>query len=247
MYANFKLKFKEKQLRDIIWAATKSYVPDRFEAHMREMQAISPDAHAWLRAIPRNLWARYTFFPRSKAGNGVWEVTEPRKTYVALNGNSCSCNEWNLTRIACVHTTTAIVNDNKETSDFVHDLYTVNAYKMTYQHVIFAIPYDSGWVDTKSDLVGPLQIKKAPGRPKKLRRKRPNEEGATSNNRVSKKSIPMHCNHCIHTDHNVTGCKNIGCLYVRKRKHVQEQGAESSNSQDIDIGSNPNIGSLDGD
>ncbi|KAL3506928.1 hypothetical protein ACH5RR_032310 [Cinchona calisaya] len=117
---------------------------------------------------------------------------------------------------------------------------------MTYQHVIFPIPDDSGWVDTKSDLVGP-QIRKAPGGPRKLRRKGPDEEGAASRNQVSKKGTPMHCSHYSHTDHNVRGCKNIGCLHVRKRKHMQEQGAESSNSQDINIGSNPNIGSLDED
>ncbi|KAL3522948.1 hypothetical protein ACH5RR_015782 [Cinchona calisaya] len=52
--------------------------------------------------------------------------------------------------------------------------------------------------------------------------------------------------HYSHTNHNDRGCKSIGCLYVRKRKLMQEQGAEGSNSQDIDIDSNPNIGRLDG-
>ncbi|KAL3514477.1 hypothetical protein ACH5RR_027194 [Cinchona calisaya] len=46
MYANFKLNFKDKQLRDIMWTVAKSYVLDSSKAHMREMQAISPDAHA---------------------------------------------------------------------------------------------------------------------------------------------------------------------------------------------------------
>ncbi|KAL3506929.1 hypothetical protein ACH5RR_032311 [Cinchona calisaya] len=77
MYANFKLKFKDKQLRDIMWTAAKSYVPDRFKAQMREMQAISPDAHPWLRAIPSNLWARHTFSPRSKCD--------------LLSNNICEC------------------------------------------------------------------------------------------------------------------------------------------------------------
>ncbi|KAL3499823.1 hypothetical protein ACH5RR_038916 [Cinchona calisaya] len=105
---------------------------------------------------------------------------------------------------------------------------------------------DSGWVDTKSIPMGPPQIRKAFGKPKKLRRKGHDKEGVASCNRVSKKGTPMHCNHCSHTDDNVRGCKNIGLIYVRKRKRVQEQGTDSSNLQDIDIGSNPNIGSLDG-
>ncbi|KAL3537072.1 hypothetical protein ACH5RR_000438 [Cinchona calisaya] len=41
MYANFQPKFKDKQLRDIMWEAAKSCVPEKFEAHMREMPAIS--------------------------------------------------------------------------------------------------------------------------------------------------------------------------------------------------------------
>ncbi|KAL3514478.1 hypothetical protein ACH5RR_027195 [Cinchona calisaya] len=86
------------------------------------------------------------YFDCIEAGNRIWEVIKLRKTYVvSLSDSSCSCNEWNLTRIPCVHATTTIVNDNKEPSDFVHDWYTVNSYKMIFQHVIFLIPDDSGW------------------------------------------------------------------------------------------------------
>ncbi|KAL3498355.1 hypothetical protein ACH5RR_041087 [Cinchona calisaya] len=221
MYANFKLRFEEKHLRDIMWAEARAYAPDKFEEYMRQMQAISPEAYAWLSEIPRHLWARHTFSPRAKcdllsnnicecfnqwikeatnepvlsmvemirrqvmcifhekrlwiskvksrigpriiekledykfqvpffdcleAGRGVWEVIELRKTYVvALNENSCSCNEWNLTGIPCVHATTSIVNGNNEPSEFVNDFYTVDSYKITYQHMIMPVPDDSLW------------------------------------------------------------------------------------------------------
>ncbi|KAL3523040.1 hypothetical protein ACH5RR_015874 [Cinchona calisaya] len=230
MYANFKLRFKEKHLIDIMWAAARAYVPDKLEEFMRQMQAISPEVYAWLSKIPRHLWVRHPFSPRAKcdllsnnicecfnqwikearnepvlsmfemirrqvmcrfhekrlwiskvksricpriiekledykfkvpffdcleAGRGVWEVIELRKTYVvALNENSCSCNEWNLNGIPCVHATTTIVNGNNEPSEFVNDSYTVDSYKITYQHMIMPIPDDSLWVDSKSKPIG---------------------------------------------------------------------------------------------
>ncbi|KAL3532679.1 hypothetical protein ACH5RR_006200 [Cinchona calisaya] len=206
---------------DELFPAARAYVPDKFEEYMRQMQAISPEAYAWLSEIPRHLWARHTFSPRAKCdllsnnicecfnqwikearnkpilsmfemirrqvmcrfrekrlwiskvnsricpriieklenykfkvpffdclevGRGVWEVIELRKTYVvALNENSCSCNEWNLTGIPCVHATTAIVNGNNEPSEFVNDLYTIGNYKITYQHMIMPVPDDGLW------------------------------------------------------------------------------------------------------
>ncbi|KAL3522687.1 hypothetical protein ACH5RR_015521 [Cinchona calisaya] len=44
-----------KKIRDIKWEAIMSYVPYKFEASMREIQAISPYANPWLRAIPSNI------------------------------------------------------------------------------------------------------------------------------------------------------------------------------------------------
>ncbi|KAL3509707.1 hypothetical protein ACH5RR_029108 [Cinchona calisaya] len=217
-YANFKLRFKEKQLRDIMWAAARAYVPDKFEEYIRQ---IFHEKRLWISKVKSRICPRIIekledykfkvpFFDSLEAGRGVWEVTELRKTYVvALNENSCSCNEWNLTGIPCVHATTAIVNGNNEPSEFVNDFYTVDSYKITYQHMIMLVPYDSLWVDSKSHPIGPPYNKKST------------------------------C-HCGHTDHNVRACKLPGCLYLRKRKRVinQEQGAENLNSQEQAISSN---------
>ena len=55
LYANFKPKSKDEQLKDIIWVAARAYVPSQFEYKMRELQLVSPKAHAWMAAIPANL------------------------------------------------------------------------------------------------------------------------------------------------------------------------------------------------
>ena len=66
MYANFKLKFKDKHLRDLMWVAARAYLPSHYERKMRELQTVAPKAHAWLSSIPANLWARLTLSPRVK-------------------------------------------------------------------------------------------------------------------------------------------------------------------------------------
>ncbi|KAL3528106.1 hypothetical protein ACH5RR_012762 [Cinchona calisaya] len=45
MYADFKLSFKVKHLRDIMWATARAYVIEKFEDYMGQMQAISPYAY----------------------------------------------------------------------------------------------------------------------------------------------------------------------------------------------------------
>ncbi|XP_027158540.1 uncharacterized protein LOC113760170 [Coffea eugenioides] len=189
MYANFKLKFKDKHLRDLMWGAARAYSPSHYESKMRELQLVAPEAHAWLSSIPANLWARHTFSPRTKCdllSNNICESfnqyikdareeplltmfeairrqimcrfqekrdwiqkmkshicsricqkNEERKKQVAqfdalvstremyevtgivgtfaVNAvqRSCTCNEWDMTGIPCVHACAGLVQDNK--------------------------------------------------------------------------------------------------------------------------------------
>lgn len=247
MYANFKLKFKDKQLRDILWAAGRAYVPQKFENKMRELQLVSPEAHAWLRAIPANLWARHTFSPRSKCDllsnnicesfiqyikdareepvltmfeaiqrqimcrfqekrdwiqkvktnicpricqkleerkkqmacfdalvctREVYEVTRVAGTF-AVNTiqRNCSCFEWNMTGIPCVHACASLVQNEKDPYGYVDHCYSVDAYKKAYEGVIMPIPDQTNWVNSESEPVDPPNIRVALGRPKKVRRK----------------------------------------------------------------------------
>ncbi|KAL3537071.1 hypothetical protein ACH5RR_000437 [Cinchona calisaya] len=101
---------------------------------------------------------------------------------------------------------------------------------MTYQHVFFPIPNDSGWVDTKSDPMGLLKSEKH-----LAGRKSEEEKGL-----MRKEQLPV-----IELVRKAHQC--IAATIVTLITMSEEQGAESSNSQGIDIGFNPNNGNLDGD
>ncbi|KAL3508181.1 hypothetical protein ACH5RR_033563 [Cinchona calisaya] len=66
LYANFKLRFKDKALRDILWAAARAYTVDAFHRKMSLLHTADRDAHKWLSEIPPNLWARCFFSTRTK-------------------------------------------------------------------------------------------------------------------------------------------------------------------------------------
>ena len=66
MYANFKDKFKGKELKDLMWTAAHSLTIQEFEVHTAKIASINPDAHAWLMTESPTLWARCMFSPRSK-------------------------------------------------------------------------------------------------------------------------------------------------------------------------------------
>nr|XP_027118482.1 uncharacterized protein LOC113735689 [Coffea arabica] len=298
MYANFKLKFKDKHLRDLMWGAARAYLPCHYESKMRELHLVAPEAHAWFSSIPANLWARHTFSPRTKCdllSNNICESfnqyikdareepiltmfeairrqimcrfqekrdwiqkvkshicpricqkIEERKKQVAqfdalvstrevyevtgivgtfaVNAvqRSCTCNEWDMTGIPCVHACAGLVQDNKDPYAYVDNCYSVEIYVKAYAGVIMPMPDQTNWVNASSDTLLPPRRKIAPGRPKKVRKKAQLEDLHVG--KLSKVGLPIHCSHCGHTDHNARSCKVTGCSFVRQRKSVTAQG-----------------------
>ncbi|KAL3510680.1 hypothetical protein ACH5RR_030081 [Cinchona calisaya] len=76
-----------------------------------------------------------------------------------------------MTGIPCVHACATLVNSDKEATYYVHPYYSVHYYKLAYKHVIMPIPFKEDWVQTGKDPTEPPEIKKRPGRPRKVRRK----------------------------------------------------------------------------
>ncbi|KAL3535006.1 hypothetical protein ACH5RR_003467 [Cinchona calisaya] len=83
MYANFKLRFKDKALRDIMWAATKAYEPEICRRKSRVLEMTNKDADNWLSAIPPYLWARCMFSPRSKCDLLCYNIGESFNQYIS--------------------------------------------------------------------------------------------------------------------------------------------------------------------
>ncbi|KAL3522552.1 hypothetical protein ACH5RR_015386 [Cinchona calisaya] len=140
------------------------------------------------------------------AGNGIWEVTEFGHNYVVnLVARTCSCREWDMIGIPCVHACAALVNSDKEAADYVHLYYSVHYYKLAYKHMIMPIPFKEDWVETGEEPTEPPEIRRRLGRPRKVRRKGADEQRDATV--VTRMGTMIHCHNCRQPGLNIKSCK----------------------------------------
>ncbi|KAL0458822.1 UNVERIFIED_CONTAM: hypothetical protein Slati_0509400 [Sesamum latifolium] len=89
--------------------------------------------------------------------------------------------------------------------DFVDEFYTKTVYLKVYAEMIHFVPGAQDYIKTNFEPFKPPKIKKKKGRPKKLRRKGPNE---LQSNASTRKGLTHTCNRCLQTGHNKHSCKN---------------------------------------
>ena len=250
MYANFKNKFKGKELKDAMWKAATSCTVKEWELHMKKIHDMDPEKHEaynWLNKLNPSLWTKSHFSTRSKcdilvnnlsksfngyileardkpiitmvewirrslmnriqvkkkgmeryegpicptiqdkleilkvearncfpyfAGDLKFEVDCNDTTYgVDLETRSCGCRMWDLTGIPCKHAVSAIYVNRETPEAYVHPYYSKETYLRTYAFMIHLVPGQHDWVETNFDKLLPPNVRKPPGRPKKLRRR----------------------------------------------------------------------------
>lgn len=66
IFANFKAKFPGSKLRNLCWAATRSYTKEEFDMNMDRIKRISEIAYKWLMDIPVEHWSAHAFDHRVK-------------------------------------------------------------------------------------------------------------------------------------------------------------------------------------
>ncbi|KAL8535193.1 hypothetical protein ACS0TY_010991 [Phlomoides rotata] len=66
---------------------------------------------------------------------------------IDLQQKTCTCRAWQLCGIPCTHVMCAILGENMDPEDFVHQYYSVDMYKEAYKS-IFGINYDALWGPT---------------------------------------------------------------------------------------------------
>ena len=59
---------------------------------------------------------------------------------VNANDRTCTCCEWEMTGIPCVHVCTGLIQNNKDPYQFLDHYYSAKSYKRAYQGVIMPIP-----------------------------------------------------------------------------------------------------------
>ncbi|XP_059434802.1 uncharacterized protein LOC132167790 [Corylus avellana] len=112
-------------------------------------------------------------------------------------------NHWN----PCPHAFAAVLYDCGNSEDYVDECYTIETYKKAYAPIIYPMPSEEQWIKTRHDHLEPPTIRVAPERPKRLRKRAPNESRDPKNpNRIRKFGARMRCAKCTGLGHNKRSC-----------------------------------------
>ncbi|KAI5401119.1 hypothetical protein KIW84_065818 [Lathyrus oleraceus] len=113
------------------------------------------------------------------SGDTLWQVkhAHTRNSFIVDTSKKiCTCNFWELVRIPCRHAVVALGFRNQFPKDFVYDYYSKDTYEKCYGYNISPINGLDMWPEVDMEKMLPPSYKRGPGRPKKLRRREPDED-----------------------------------------------------------------------
>lgn len=140
-------------------------------------------------------------------GASKFEITHMQlidKFVVDLGARTCSYNYWELVGIPCRHAVAAINYKKEEPEEYVHSYYKREAYELNYGPTISPINGQNKWPTTEDPDILPPKHKRGPGRPRKLRRREP-DEGQDSI-RLRRQGTRYRCGTCNEQGHNNHTC-----------------------------------------
>jgi len=153
-------------------------------------------------------------------GEAGFEVRDKKWRFtVDLNNKTCSCRYWQVSGIPCAHACAALFKMSEEPNKYVHNCFSLEAYKRAYQHVLQPVEHESAWPVSPNPKPLPPRVKKMPGRPKKNRRKDPSEpkKSSTKSSRVGTK---IRCGRCKRDGHNSRTCPRMMVFILSSYYHV---------------------------
>ena len=139
-------------------------------------------------------------------GQVEYEVIERGIHYVVnTEGRTCLCKEWDITGIPCRHAAICISHRREPLETYYHPCFTKQSYFMVYSDFIHSILNMSMWspLEVTPSTVLPPPLRRLPGRPKKNRRREP-DEGASKSQR---RSSTLRCAICKQCGHNKRTCQ----------------------------------------
>jgi hypothetical protein len=143
------------------------------------------------------------------ASEKLFEVEAPRWLQYVVDLCKKTCGrQWEMTSIPCAHALSAILFDCGEPKDYVHEYYNLEMYKKAYAPPIYPIPNEEQWVRAVGhDILEPPRPRVALGKPRKLRRRGPDESRDPKNpNRMRKFGVRMRRSKCRVLGHNKRAC-----------------------------------------
>ncbi|KAI5417584.1 hypothetical protein KIW84_042262 [Lathyrus oleraceus] len=113
------------------------------------------------------------------SGDTIWKVehTHTRNSFIVdTSKKTYTCNFWELVSIPCRHAVIALGFRNQSPKDFVDDCYSKDMYGKCYGYNVSHINGQDIWSEVDMEEILPPSYKRGLGRPKKLRRREPDEE-----------------------------------------------------------------------
>ncbi|KAL8505817.1 hypothetical protein ACS0TY_016877 [Phlomoides rotata] len=138
----------------------------------------------------------------------VFQVSHEDDQFVVdLNSSTCTCRVWELTGLPCIHACSAIGFMKRDVADYVGDYYTIPAYIVAYQYALQPLNGIKMWPEATGNPIQPPPFRSMPGRPKKKRKRGPEEERRSAT-KLKRFGLQMTCQKCLQTGHNKRSCKN---------------------------------------
>ncbi|KAI8530433.1 hypothetical protein RHMOL_Rhmol11G0057800 [Rhododendron molle] len=132
---------------------------------LRKIQGTIEDQYA-------RLWDYCNEIKRSNPDTSVYIRLKPDHDGIATNVFQ---RRWDLTGIPCQHATAVLGQSGLQPEDYVSEWYHKHTFETTYQHIMHPLNGPDMWEKSGKDPVLPAEFTKLPGRPKKSRRREPDE------------------------------------------------------------------------
>ena len=156
----------------------------------------------------------------SEAGQQMFRVQSGNNSYtVDLGLYTCDCRRWQLSGVPCGHSIACCREERIDPETLVHECYTVRTYLKAYGYTLVPLGDPNVWEVQNAYKVYPPVFTKQLGRPKKNRKKTPEEKMKNGVRVLNKKGVTMHCSICGRADHNRKG-------HYRWQEALIEEGVE---------------------
>lgn len=110
-------------------------------------------------------------------GDDKFEVKRWNHTFtVDLRKRECSCRYWQLAGLPCPHAVSAIYFKTNSLDEYIASCYRVTQFLNTYSHCLNPLEGMQSWPESDMPSLKAPGYVKMPGRPKKERRREPQEQ-----------------------------------------------------------------------
>ncbi|XP_025692404.1 uncharacterized protein [Arachis hypogaea] len=252
IWKNFTNKYKDTQLKNVVWACVKSSTVAEFNDNMQRLKRINEDAWAYLAKLDPGCWTKSKFSHYPKLDNitnnmtEVWNakivhyrgkpiltMLEELRCYIMRRMAQHKKALSMYTGIPCVHAMAAIAKRGDRPDTYVHKWLKMDAFRATYGHSISPVNSEEYWENSGEISSIPPKIKRPIGRPVKRRRRDPVEDRAEGNK--AKKTFRVTCGKCGETGHNAKTCKGASKDGTNPKGKVKGKSKEKSTTTQEEV------------